>query len=60
MARMMNQNHRATKIFSLMMFSARTHIASWVSIVPEAPYLWNVHFVILRIYGDKVSLLAKK
>jgi hypothetical protein len=30
------------------MFSANTHMASCLSIVPEGPYLWKVHFVILK------------
>lgn len=30
------------------MFNAKTHRASCFWMLPEAPYLWNVHFVILK------------
>ena len=34
--------------FSLMMFMPSTHMASTFSMVPELPYLWNLHLVILN------------
>lgn len=42
-----NQNHNATKIFSLTTFSAITHSASWIWIVPDGPYFRNIHLVSL-------------
>lgn len=41
------QNHRKMKIFSLIMFNAKTQRASCFWIVPVGPNLWNVHFVSL-------------
>lgn len=42
-----HQNHRKMKIFSLRMFKARRQRASSFCIDPDAPNLWNVHFVSL-------------
>lgn len=42
-----HQNQRKMNIFSLRIFRARTQSASCFWIVPEAPYLWKVHFVTL-------------
>ena len=42
-----NQNHMKRKIFSLIIFWGKTQSPSFFSTVPEAPYLWKVHLVIL-------------
>lgn len=42
-----NQNHNATKIFSLTTFSAMTQSASWIWTVPDGPYFRNMHLVSL-------------
>ena len=56
-AKMMSQNHKNTYIFSLNIFIPRTHKASRFWMVPEPPYLWNVHFVIRGNTLDIGSIL---
>ena len=56
-AKMMSQNHRNTYIFSLNIFIPSTHKASRFWMVPEPPYLWNVHFVIRGNTLDIGSIL---